>query len=276
MGVMQCPECKNKVSDEKAVCPQCGYDLAMHFYNAEKAKKISYRRERRKQIFRIVIPVIAVIVIVSGSIAINTFILARRMTFPSEQEMIAYLQGDWSKTYNSNKDRYAVLKFYETGDGEYIARESEDFISGKCYKNIEYHYKRGYIVLDEGKFILRSDSTIRLSDSAMILNRGKPGNESNIQRTEDVLEVVETNYEVVGATTKLNYSVINKTDKNVKGTILFELKDGSGKIVGTITDMFSFEAGTNMSKINSSMEETTTKKLEQVKSYVAYIKNWYT
>jgi hypothetical protein len=70
MSLIQCPECKNEISDKAIYCPQCGYPIAKHL-----KRVFSPGNENKRNKAKIFLPAILIflsaILIMTGSFSIN-------------------------------------------------------------------------------------------------------------------------------------------------------------------------------------------------------------
>ncbi len=160
MSMIECPECGKEVSDNAVMCPNCGYGVKEHFFkikneeirkqNEEKHKK---QQEQTIKKLKIIIPISVLLLCVIVGIVINNRILANRMVFDTEDEMIAYLSkcNNW-KYDNKYTDEYII--FYDTGFAEVL---SDFWTYGEIGK---YYPKRGKFSIGVNNYFISNTGDV--------------------------------------------------------------------------------------------------------------------
>ncbi|VAW41998.1 hypothetical protein MNBD_GAMMA01-947 [hydrothermal vent metagenome] len=68
MSLINCPACKNRVSDKAAVCPSCNFSFQQNQDEIERLKVLSYRKYRDKMYKFKMLTFLAVAIAVIGTI----------------------------------------------------------------------------------------------------------------------------------------------------------------------------------------------------------------
>ncbi len=160
MSMIECPECGKEVSDNAVMCPNCGYGVKEHFSKIESEEVRKQNEEKRQKQheqtikkLKIIIPISVLLLCVIVGIVINNRILAGRMIFETEDEMIDYLSkcNNW-KYDNKYTDEYII--FYDTGFAEVL---SDFWTYGEIGK---YYPKRGKFSIGVNNYFISNTGDV--------------------------------------------------------------------------------------------------------------------